>query len=164
MSRPANNLCNWSKLYVRDEMFKWKTLSPAKIFESTASLNSLMLKYVDEFGISESLSTLFSLSIRAFSLPKFLFVVHKSLIFFPRIVWWNSLLFGFTKGNLFLQHSTENHWVLSFLNKLYVWIYLVAFYVHPNVTNVTLDCPVVTGSSFCAYFTRKLDHLLNAFF
>ena len=40
-----------------------------------------MPKYVDEFGIPESLSTLFNLSIRAFSLPEFLLVVVQSFIF-----------------------------------------------------------------------------------
>ena len=62
-------------------MFKWKRLSTVKIFESKASLKSLMPKHVDELGIPGLLSTLFSLSIRSFSLPKFLFVVAESLVF-----------------------------------------------------------------------------------
>ena len=84
-------------------MFNWKRFSPVNNFDSKASLNSLMPKYVDEFG------TLFSLPIRAFSLPKFLFVVAKSLIFFPWIVWWNSLLFSFEKRNISLEHSIGIH-------------------------------------------------------
>ena len=62
-------------------MLKSKRLSPLKIFESKVSLNSLMPKSVDEFGIPESLSTFFSLSNRAFSLPKFLLVVARIYIF-----------------------------------------------------------------------------------
>ena len=41
-----------------------------------------MPNYVDEFGIPKLLSTLFNLSIRAFSLPKFLLVELK-VLFFP---------------------------------------------------------------------------------
>ena len=66
---------------------KWsgeKRLSPLKNFESKVSLNSLMPKYVDKFGIPELLSTLFSLSIRTFLLPKFLLVVAKSFVFFSQ--------------------------------------------------------------------------------
>ena len=159
MSRPANNVCSWSKLYVRNQMFKWKRLSLVKYFESKASLNSLMSKYVDELGISGSLRTLFVLWIRTFPLPKSPFLVAKSVIFFPRVVWWNSLLFSFKKGNWSLEHSIQNHWALSFFNKSCLWIYLVAFYVSGNVTNVTFNYPVI---SLCI-ITRKLEPLWNGF-
>ena len=120
MFRPANNVSNWSKLYLSEKMFKWKRLSPSKICDSKPSLNSLMPKYMDKFGIPESMSTLF----RGFSLPKFLLVVAKHLFFFPRIVWWNSLIFSFKKGNWSLEHSIQNHWVLSFLNMPYVFEFI----------------------------------------
>ena len=60
-----------------------EVMSPLKFFKSKASLNSFMPRYVNEFGIPELLSTLFSLSIRAFSLPKSLLVVAEIFNFFP---------------------------------------------------------------------------------
>ena len=142
---------------MRDEMFKWKRLRPVKIFESKEPLNSLMPKLVDESRISESLSTLFSLPIRAFLVPKFLSVVAKSLIFFPRIVWWNSLLFSFEKGIWSLEHSIQNHWVLSFLNKSYVCEFILLHFMCTQMSHwIVLWLPT-------AAFVHNLDHLLNGF-
>ena len=97
MSRPANNEC-------------WNVKNVVKFFNA---------KVCRCIGIQESLIALFSLSITSFSLPKFILVVAESFFFFPRIVWSNSLLFSFEKRNWSVEHSVQNHWVLSFLNKSY---------------------------------------------